>query len=314
MGDDAAKSRGSRRNKLVIAGAGLAGLLLAFAWMRTREADDRSAPRFRGAAAGTAHQRRDPPAAIEFAGIHVCAECHPEQYGSYAQTAHSRAFSEVRPAQEPADAAFHHELSGHDFEVLRRNGELRHRDLLRDGAGETLAQSDHPLKWLVGSGRHSRTYLIETDGFLAESPITWYASRQEWFLSPGYDRPQPGGFERPADWGCLACHMGRAEAVEGAYHRLNILETAIGCERCHGAGAAHVARRRNGADASAPDDDPIVHPAMLTRDRQEDICAQCHLRGEATVMLRGRGIDDFHPACGWPMSVSTTASQRRGTR
>jgi hypothetical protein len=29
------------------------------------------------------------------------------------------------------------------------------------------------LKYLVGSGRHSRTYLAELDGFLTESPLTW---------------------------------------------------------------------------------------------------------------------------------------------
>jgi tetratricopeptide (TPR) repeat protein len=200
----------------------------------------------------------------------------------------------VDPADEPPDGEFRHDASGRDYAVVRRDGALHHRETLRDSNGSLIAQADHPLRWLVGSGRHSRTYLIETDGFLAESPVTWYESQQAWGLSPGYDQAMHQSFGRPADWGCLYCHVGRAEPVEGAYHRLAIHEQAIGCERCHGPGAEHAARFREGSE-SALAADRIAHPAKLPRVRQEDICAQCHLRGEATVPLTGRSLDDFHP-------------------
>jgi Flp pilus assembly protein TadD len=38
-----------------------------------------------------------------------------------------------------------------------------------------------------------------------------------------------------------------------------------------------------------------VHPARLGRDESEAICARCHLRGAASVLLRGRQLDDFRP-------------------
>lgn len=231
----------------------------------------------------------------EFVGSDACAQCHRPQYDSYRQTAHSRAFAPVDPGAEPPNGMFHQESSGRDYEIVRREGQLYHREILRDPEGQVLVEEEHPLRWLVGSGRHSRTYLVETDGFLSESPVTWYASRQAWAMSPGFQHPGRGGFQRPADGGCLYCHVGRFEHVDGALHKLKIHETAIGCERCHGAGATHVARHQSEAGARGADFDPIVQPRSLPRERQIDLCAQCHLRGDATVSLTGRWLESFKP-------------------
>ena len=54
---------------------------------------------------------------------------------------------------------------------------------------EAVVLEEHPLRWVVGSGHHSLTYAAEADGFLVESPATWYAGRRRWDVSPGYDRP-----------------------------------------------------------------------------------------------------------------------------
>jgi len=45
------------------------------------------------------------------------------------------------------------------------------------------------------------------------------------------------------------------------------LETAIGCENCHGPGGKH---------ATAPGEGAIVNPAKLSIERRSRICAQCH--------------------------------------
>jgi hypothetical protein len=231
----------------------------------------------------------------EFVGSQVCAECHRPQFESYLQTAHSQAFMPIDLTVEPPDGQFHHDASGRDYEIVRRDGQLLHRELLRDDQGNAAAQDERVLKWLVGSGRHSRTYLVEADGFLSESPVTWYASRQAWSMSPGYEHARGGGFERPADAGCLYCHVGRIEAVDGALHHLQFHEAAIGCERCHGPGAGHTARHRGAPLKGETLADRIVQPASLTREQQDDVCAQCHLRGDATVPLSGRTLESFQP-------------------
>jgi hypothetical protein len=75
------------------------------------------------------------------------------------------------------------------YQVVRQDGRLWHRELLLDGQPDEATLAEYPLKYVIGSDRHARTYAAEVDGFLVESPLTWYASRQRWDLSPGYDRP-----------------------------------------------------------------------------------------------------------------------------
>jgi tetratricopeptide (TPR) repeat protein len=242
--------------------------------------------------------------AVGYVGITVCKECHAEQHNTWRQTAHSLALADVHLATEPADASLLHAASGRAYSICRKDGRLRHSETVRDHEGKELATADYPLRYLVGSGRHTRSYLIEVDGFLAESPLTWYASKRAWGMSPGYDRPNHRGFERAADGACLFCHVGRITAPERDYQRLTFAEQPIGCERCHGPGALHVAEERKRAKAPRPADaapqTTIVNPSRLSRSLQEAICAACHLNIDAVVLVRGRRLTDFRP--GLPLS------------
>ncbi|MEX2027464.1 MAG: cytochrome c3 family protein, partial [Pirellulaceae bacterium] len=142
-------------------------------------------------------------------------------------------------------------------------------------------------------------FLVETDGLMVESAITWYTSRQACGMSPGYDRPEHQSFQREIGQGCLVCHAGRSEAIDGSLHQMRIIEEAISCERCHGPGALHVHKHSTGTSSAAAGseslDYSIVNPAHLSRELAEAVCQQCHLRAGATVVSRGRRIDDFRP-------------------
>jgi hypothetical protein len=247
-------------------------------------------------------------ATVNSVGSEACQKCHPTRHSSYLLTAHSRAMSLIDPDTEPADGSFRHEVSGRAYSVYRSEGMMWHAETgLPPSPGpdespvrefEPLPEVREPVKYRIGSGRHSRTYLVENDGFLMESPITWYRSTNDWRMSPGYDRAHHDGFERGADQGCIVCHVGRFEPIDGATNRLAILETAIGCERCHGPGAAHVDKWKDTTPESADSgtaDHSIVHPGRLSRDRQEAICSQCHLRGDASVIRQGCSVTDFLP-------------------
>ncbi len=236
----------------------------------------------------------------QYVGTAACAECHRENHQSYLLTAHSRALSDVSPADEPPDGSFYHQASGRSYRVYRQGGQLRHEETLRTAEGQEITRVDLPLRYRVGSGHFTRTYLVEQDGFLHESPITWYTATKKWGMSPGYDFPHHWGFDRPVVAGCVACHAGRAGAVDGTVHRIAIHEQVIGCENCHGPGSLHVALYQGGGPPPGQEDRTIVNPRKLPRPRQEAVCASCHLNGPATVALRGRRPGDFRP--GRPLS------------
>ena len=234
-----------------------------------------------------------------FIGSAACAACHPANHKSYLLTPHSRALSDIDPAAEPPDGSFHHAASNRSYRVYRKDGQYRHEEVLKDEAGKEVARMDLPVRYLVGSGHFCRTYIVEVDGFLTESPVTWYTTKQKWDMSPGYDAPQHWGFERQVRVRCLICHAGRVEDA-GTVHKLVLPEKAIGCENCHGPGSLHQDLHRSRKLAPDEEDLTIVHPGKLPRALQEAVCAGCHLGSPASVHLRGRQPTDVRP--GRPLS------------
>jgi predicted CXXCH cytochrome family protein len=245
-----------------------------------------------------------------YIGTAACAACHAANHRSYLLTAHSRSLVDVDANNEPADGGFDHSLSGRSYRVYRRNSQLRHEELLRTAQGQEVTRVDVPIRYRIGSGHFTRSYLVELDGFLHESPITWYTSRKQWDMSPGYDFPKHWGFDRPVALECVACHAGRVEAVEGTLHRITFHEKAIGCENCHGPGSLHEELRRRPGSPAVHDDVTIVNPAKLSRPLLEDVCAACHQGGPATVVLRGRRPGDFRP--GMPLTDHRTEYRFEG--
>jgi hypothetical protein len=189
-----------------------------------------------------------------YIGSDACRACHDDRHHSFRRSGMGRSMALVRPDQEPPDATFDHPASRRRYQIRRKDGRLWHRELLLTDGPEEVLLAEYPLLHVVGSGRHSRTYTAEVDGFLVESPVTWYTSKQTWGMSPGYDSPRQVGFERDVGQGCLICHAGRSEALGRSQHRMRVTELAIGCERCHGPGSrpTRARPRRRGGPKGPP--------------------------------------------------------------
>jgi predicted CXXCH cytochrome family protein len=232
-----------------------------------------------------------------YVGSEACRDCHKEATASFRHTGMGHSMAEVDAGSEPPDATFDHPASKRRYQVVRKDGQLWHRELLLTEGPEDVLLTEYPLKYVVGSGRHARTYLVEVDGFLVESPLTWFASRGAWAMSPGYDFPQQVGFQRAASENCLICHAGQVETLGRSSHRIHVGESPVGCERCHGPGSLHL--ERHSGHPSEPGrgtaDYTIVNPAHLPRDLAEAVCQQCHLRPTSLILARGRKLADFRP-------------------
>lgn len=234
----------------------------------------------------------DPRTQASYVGTAACVDCHAAQHASYLKTTHSRSLLPLDKAELPDPAGFHHELSQREYRATGPQGS-RHVEAVGQG-DEKIVLHDRQIAYAVGSGNHSQSYLAPADGYLLESPMTWYAKRDGWWMSPGYDRDHHTGFERVAETGCLHCHAGLMENVQHNDEQVRIVEPAIGCESCHGPGEQHVVLHRS---RGTPTDagDPIVNPRRLTRSRADMVCANCHLRGAATVFRAGKAPMDYVP-------------------
>jgi hypothetical protein len=231
---------------------------------------------------------------VAYVGDAECARCHKDRAESYRRHPMGRSILTVAEAdQREMEQPAHHNpfmALGATLRIDRDGNRLWHREIHPDEAGKPVYVNSFEVNWIVGSGNHGHSYLTDRDGYVFQTPISWYSSKKIWDLAPGWNVIGAG---RPILAGCLFCHANRFEPVAGSLNRYReplFRGHAIGCERCHGPGARHVsAPAQNGQDFT------IVNPARLEPKLREAVCQQCHLEGEQRQVRRGRGIFDFRP-------------------
>jgi tetratricopeptide (TPR) repeat protein len=226
----------------------------------------------------------------------VCARCHAELVDAFGRTPMGRSLTPIALApavglDRPTGTATF--VAGPSmFTIERQGGREIHRETVRDG-GRVLAQVEGEVAYAIGSGARSISYLVEHEGRLFESPITWYSQKQRWDLSPGFEKTS-AHFDRPIDPNCLFCHSNRVEADTLSKNRYKdpvFRGYAIGCERCHGPGELHARRQEISGDR----DLTIVNPRHLDASLRGNVCEQCHLVGDRRVERLGRGAVDYRP-------------------
>lgn len=215
----------------------------------------------------------------------ACADCHPDEAAAWAASPMGQSF---RPFAAAPPAPYTHPAE-------RVDPATGHRYRQRDGEFEVTASPEHRLArrpaWVFGSGTHVHTLAWADGDRLYQIPLSWYAARKAWDVSPGFEpRLADLGFYREITTGCLTCHADTVTARPGADVRLEAPPTsAFGCLRCHGDGRAHVAGRLAGQPA------PIIRPDRLPPARAADVCALCHFEGTARVLRPGHEWTDFLP-------------------
>ena len=121
-----------------------------------------------------------------------------------------------------------------------KQNRVLHHEILANTTGDVLYDQAVEVHYTMGSGAKARSYLIDRGGLLFMSPISWFAARDGWDLSPGYDPRYHRRFERRVNDACLACHVGRMATVSRTqpdrYQQQAFFEMSIGCENCHGPG------------------------------------------------------------------------------
>ena len=235
-----------------------------------------------------------------YVGSHACTACHAEIAAAY--QSHSMAHSMSEIGDEIAIEDYSSETIIPDrerfYQIERKENFVTHHERMSDIDETILYDQSMPVRFVLGSGTRGRSYVIDHDGLLFQSPIGWYANGKRWDLSPGYRTNRTQRFERSIGDGCLYCHAGRVEhsdLIPKRYSSKVFLEAAIGCERCHGPGENHVHQMEILGEGETCLDSLIINPSDLEPSRREAVCNQCHLAGEGVIPKFGRGLFDFRP-------------------
>ncbi|MBI4904450.1 MAG: hypothetical protein HY820_12485 [Acidobacteria bacterium] len=169
----------------------------------------------------------------QFAGSESCRKCHPAQFAAHAKTGHSRSLSKTK---------------------------------------------DHPLRaqfpaveaeWAFGAGLQAVTFVSQADEeHYLEHGLSWYAASKSAGLTPGHRSPRGERYRifdpSAAILRCFACHStGTPRLADG--HRIEVAETGVQCESCHGAAADHVISQK-----------PVRNPKYLDAMGINKLCGGCH--------------------------------------
>jgi tetratricopeptide (TPR) repeat protein len=262
--------------------------------------------RFEGDSKKTANTNTQATAAPRddrgFVGSQACHRCHPKEFESFSKHPMALSMSSVRDAEPIEDYAKGTAFSPtpqRKYVVEKAGDRVIHHEIGLDQAGQQIYDQAEEVHYVMGSGSLGRSYVLDRDGILFMSPISWYSQKSRWDLSPRYEPQNHPRFDRRVPERCIQCHAGRmnhARPPTGAdyerYGQPPFAETGIGCERCHGPGEAHIAWQSQAQQAGT---DPMIRLSSLSPAKRDDVCNQCHLIGDFQVLRANRRHSDFRP-------------------
>lgn len=236
---------------------------------------------------------------VAYVGMATCRTCHANVHETFRHTGMGRSFGRATPVRSSAvfgdHALVRDTLTGYSYFPFFRDSVLYIREFRLQGK-DTVHNRVERVSWIIGSGHHTNSHIIDRNGFLYQAPITYYTQSRRWDMAPGYEGGANSRFSRILTTECLTCHNHFPGHVAGSENKYFDMPEGIECERCHGPGALHVKAIQSGkmVDTSRMADRTIVNPRRLHRDRQTDLCQRCHLQGVA-VLRQGKTFFDFRP-------------------
>ena len=210
-----------------------------------------------------------------YLGAESCQECHADKYDTFIHTAHHQT-SRLASLQEITGP-----LNGERSQMRTLHPEIRFEMLERDDTAFQRVsffdwQFEVPMQLIMGSSKMAETYLYWHGEKLFQLNCTYLTEPDAWINSPGY-LDGDAAYARPIISGCLDCH-----SICGIEKRPNLYTTeslilGISCGVMVGATTVDYHRTNPNEKKS----EYMVVPGKLSREREMDVCGQCHMGNKA---------------------------------
>jgi hypothetical protein len=236
-----------------------------------------------------------------YVGMQECRSCHWQIYETFIQTGMGKSWGIANKQKSaadfsPAKALVYDSVKDFYYKPFWNGDSLYILEYRLDGR-DTIHKRLEKVSYIVGSGQHTNSHLININGYLHQAPITFYTQKGKWDLAPGFEKGLNARFDRKIEMECITCHNGYPQFEEGSFNKFSNVPLGIDCERCHGPGSIHVANKRKGdiVDTSKGPDFSIVNPRRMTTEQQNNLCQRCHLQG-TTTLNDNKTFVDFKPS------------------
>jgi len=235
----------------------------------------------------------------KYAGMNSCIKCHSDKYETYIKTGMGLSLnvaSREKSSGKFSGVSFIRDtIKNLNYRLFWKNDSLMVEEFRLSGR-DTVYQREEKISWIVGSGQHTNSHMMNVNGYVYQVPATYYTQKGKWDLPPGFEHGFNSRFNRTIELECMTCHNGYPEIVPGSENKYSVIPNGIDCERCHGPGGSHIKAKLAGeiVDVKNAIDYTIVNPAKLPIDLQLDVCQRCHIQGNA-VLKDGKSFLDFRP-------------------
>ncbi len=237
---------------------------------------------------------------VRYVGMDACRKCHENIYQTFIHTGMGQSFDAATPGKSVAEfggktSLIHDKFRDMSYHSYFRDSTMYITEFRLDGK-DTVYKRTEKVDYIVGSGQHTNSHMVNVNGYFFQAPMTFYAQQGKWDLPPGFENGYNTRFERKIGLECMSCHNALPEFVQGSENKFASVPNGIDCERCHGPGSLHVQQKTAGivVDTSKYVDYSIVNPGKLSPGLQFDVCQRCHLQGNA-VLKPGKSFLDFRP-------------------
>ncbi len=138
------------------------------------------------------------------------------------------------------------------------------------------------VAWAMGASfALGQTYILEKDGQMYESRVSWFRALNGLGLTMGYEGTTPANLTEAAGRQihndekllCFGCHS--TNGVHGKQLTLDTLQPGVQCAHCHQGIDAHLAAAVAGSHDLAPP--PDLHKLIAqSAEQTSNFCGQCH--------------------------------------
>lgn len=221
-----------------------------------------------------------------------CASCHADRYREWKDGRHSRMIQPATPASVKGDfSKTRLTLHGRPFQLREAGGSYFITESTVTGTPR-----ERRVEYTLGSRRVQHYLATIEHGRIVVLTPSWDVERGIWFDNMDIVRPDEDDRTPVQQWNknCVGCHVSEQDnRYQPDTHTYATTWTDFGttCERCHGAGSAHVARYR--AAAPGGGDRAIVRATRLDPAASSMICAQCHSLRDVIAPGYRAGADYF---------------------
>lgn len=236
---------------------------------------------------------------VKYVGMEQCRACHNPIYETFIETGMGQSFGVASRQKSAAKFGKHYVVKDRFSNLSYYSywaGDSMYIMEFRLEGKDTVHKRIERVDYIIGSGQHTNSHMMNINGFVYQLPMTWYAQKGRWDLPPGYEDGNNVRFNRTIGLECMSCHNAMPRFVPNSMNKYVSVPGGIDCERCHGPGELHVREKVAGnyVDTATRIDYTIVNPRKLSWELQIDVCQRCHLQGNA-VLKNGKDFSDFRP-------------------